>query len=168
MLARVGSWLLASAFLLSCDPDGDGSGASGSGSTGTSGGSSGGGLPCDDDTQGEPYLPGMRKSGTMVNLTLNKAVASPPNKGPERWEVVLTDASDTPIDGATITVTPFMEQHGHGSPVAVGVTADVGVPGGYVFDPIVLNMAGIWTITIDVGLPGDVTDQIELEFCINP
>lgn len=159
--------LISAAFLVACD---DGGGGEDGGTTGTIE------DPCANDDRGDEYAVGLSRTGEMGNVTLTFVDASPapPRKGDNRWVIEVTSASDgSPIDDATFTVTPFMPDHGHGTPVPVGVEHAPNPPGTWIFDPVNLMMAGLWEITFDVEATDPTTqttvsDTLVFRFCVDP
>ena len=149
----------------------------------TEGGDGGGGTtgtiedPCANDDRGDDYAVGLSRTGDagQITLTFVDAMPAPPRKGDNRWILKATWAADgAPIDDATFTVTPFMPDHGHGTPVPVGVEHLPNPRGTWAFDPLNLMMAGLWEITFDIEAPspsGDgtnVSDSVVFRFCVDP
>lgn len=103
-----------------------------------------------------------------VDFQMMSADPAPPARGDNTWEIQLNTMSSgvvgSPLDGATINVTPFMPAHQHGTPVQVQVTP-AGDPGQYTLSPVNLWMPGVWETTIDVS-SGSTTDHAVYKFCI--
>ena len=80
---------------------------------------------------------------------------SPPIKGVNTWTLMITDGGGAGVEAGTVTVTPWMPAHDHGSNSVAEVTVDGG--GQYTVTPVDLHMAGVWdtTITIDDGMAMD-------------
>ena len=76
----------------------------------------------------------------------------------------VTDMGGAPLD-ATITVTPMMPDHGHGTPVEAVVTPSADTPGEYEISPINLFMAGLWEVTLDLDL-SEASDSVVFAFCV--
>jgi len=136
-------------------------------------------VNCAAETRATPFQPGMQvtsRSGGYVVKALqntfvdpNKQVLTiPPAKGIDTWTIE-TDraATGTPVDGMSITVSPYMPDHRHGT-TAVGVTA--AGAGTYTINPLNLYMAGYWEITFNLTDPsaGDapVTDSAMFPICV--
>ena len=82
---------------------------------------------------------------------------SPPRRGTDAFQLRVTDVrTSAPVDGLTLTVTPFMPAMGHGTSVAPEVTAEGG--GVYVARGVNLFMPGRWELR--VALHGAVDDAI--------
>lgn len=110
-----------------------------------------GGLPCGG--RGEP-LQGLQAMASMDGgrvAQMALIVAEPPRPivGNNTWSFTLK-VDEEPLEGvaAAITVTPFMPDHGHGTPTEVAVTELE--PGVYRFAPVHTRMAGYWEIGVDV------------------
>ncbi len=146
--------------------------------TGGDGGDSTTGMvedPCANDDRGDDYAVGLSRVGEQgnVRLTFVDAMPAPPRKGDNRW--VLTaelEGTGVAVQDATFTVTPFMPDHGHGTPVPVEVSRAQDAAGTWIFDPVNLMMAGLWEITFDVEVASDtettVTDSVVFRFCVDP
>lgn len=117
---------------------------------------------CASETRDDTYVAGLEKTSASgkLRVSLLDASPAPPQKGDNVWTIAVRDAADAPIDGATITMTPFMPDHGHGSAVTPVVTP-AGETGKYTIDKIYLPMAGYWEMTIRLG-----DEQVVFGFCI--
>jgi hypothetical protein len=102
------------------------------------------------------------------DFQLVSATPAPPARNTNTWIVQINSMSQgvvgNPVDGASITATPFMPSHQHGSPEQVVVTP-AGQPGQYTLDPVFLWMPGVWETTIQV-TNGGQTDSAVYRFCI--
>lgn len=138
------------------------SGGEDDGGAGGSGG--GGGAACGG--QAETFVAGMQKDGKNGKLafTLADSVPAPPGLSDNVWTLELADAGGAPVEGAAITASPWMVEHGHPSPRQVQVTESGG--GAYVLDPVNFNMVGLWEITIQATPPGGDEDEVVFAFCI--
>jgi hypothetical protein len=135
-------------------------------------------ISCADEPRAPPFQQGMQvpsAAGTyVVKLVRNtftdasgKVLTEPPAKGVDVWTVeVDAAATQTPLDGLTIAVRPFMPDHGHGT-TSVGVTpAGAGV---YTISPLNLYMAGYWEVTLTITDPSAATpasDTAMLKICV--
>jgi len=77
----------------------------------------------------------------------------PPSRGVLAVQLTVTDASG-PVDGLTITVTPWMPDHGHGASVQPQVSAQGS--GVYLVTDVYLAMPGQWELRL--GLDGTTHD----------
>jgi hypothetical protein len=122
---------------------------------------------CATDPRAQTYSPGMSQPGAtgLVKIALLSIAPNPPTKGNNSWTIKVTDASGAPLDGLSITVKPFMPDHGHPSSIVPEV-APAGTPGEYNVTLLNLFMPGIWTITFDVTMSNMSTDSSVFTFCI--
>ncbi len=131
---------------------------------------SGGGPPdagavgCVNDPAAETYSAGMKKvgDGARLSFVLVSADPAPPLRGNNSWVVQVLDAQGQSVSGATLTVTPFMPEHGHGSSVTPTVTAG---SDGYHVTPLYLFMPGLWRVTI-AATAGATSDSAAFTFCV--
>jgi hypothetical protein len=100
------------------------------------------------DGQADVYAPGLTKAAGTMTVKLVEAKPGPPVKGNNELTLEVLDASGQPVDGATVTVTPWMPDHAHGSAVKPTVTPTGG--GRYHVTDVYLAMAGLWQIKVDV------------------
>lgn len=124
-------------------------------------------VNCEIETRDDDYVAGLAKVGAGgLEFVLVESTPAPPSKGNNAWHLRVADDAGAPLPGLTVQVTPFMPDHGHGTPVAVEVT-ELAEPGEYQADPVNLWMPGLWEVTIDVEDPaGAVTDSVIFRFCI--
>lgn len=122
---------------------------------------------CADDPRVGAYTDGLHVEGLAAKaaLTIEHASPAPPERGTNAWSVRLTDAAGAPIDGAALTVKPYMPDHAHGSSVVPSV-APTGEPGGYAISGLELFMPGVWQITISIAVQGVEFDVVRLTFCV--
>jgi len=103
----------------------------------------------------------------LLDFQLMSADPAPPARGNNTWVVQIMSMNAgvdaTPLDGAAITVTPYMPAHQHGTPVIASVTP-TGTPGQYTLSPVNLWMPGVWQTTIAVTTP--TKDQAVFSFCL--
>jgi hypothetical protein len=130
--------------------------------------SAGTSAACLADTRADTYAAGLWKaapgSGAIVRLL--ESDPGPPAKGVNTWKLGLYDAECTPIDGASIQVTPYMPDHGHGTSVKAEVTPSGS--GGYEVTPVYLFMPGLWQTTLSLSLPRTSTPSaVVFSFCID-
>jgi hypothetical protein len=148
-------WLLVlTALVLGCSSDDDGSTAT-NGSNATA---------CAADTRKDLYVAGMAKPAGALVVKLVEAVPGPPIKGMNAMTLNVTDANGAPVDGAILTVVPFMPDHAHGS-ARKTVIKPTGA-GTYEVTDIWLPMAGLWKLTISVQANG-LTSEAAFQFCVD-
>jgi hypothetical protein len=117
---------------------------------------------CAFEARATPYEAGMAvssQSGLKVTLLSS---APTPRVASHTWRLAV-EFEGAPVEGATVQVTPFMPDHGHGSPAAPSVS-ELG-SGLYLADPIKFIMTGYWRTTVRVTTP-EWTDSIAVPLCI--
>lgn len=125
-------------------------------------------VDCTKVSGADEFVVGLAKDGMsgMLDFAMMSAEPSPPARGDNTWIVAITDMNGAPLDGASLTVTPFMPAHGHGTPITVDVTPVTGTPGQYTLSPVNLWMPGVWETTIRA-TSGATSDSALYTFCIN-
>jgi len=127
-------------------------------------------VDCSTVTGADTFTVGLEKMGAQgaFDFKMMSATPAPPARNTNTWVVQINSMSQgvvgSPVDGATITATPFMPSHQHGSPEQVVVTP-AGQPGQYQLTPVFLWMPGVWETTIQV-TSGTATDSAVYRFCI--
>lgn len=126
---------------------------------------------CSAETRADHFTDGLESRGAAgrFDFTLVASNPAPPARGDNTWVVKLSaisaGADNSPVDGATITVAPFMPDHGHGATVKVNVTP-LTLPGQYQLSPINLWMPGYWETTIQA-TRGALSDAAVFKVCIS-
>ncbi len=154
--------VLTSALLVACSSD-DGGAEGGSGNTVATG--------CAGDTRKDVYTAGLAKpAGTLSVKLLEARTANgkpgTPIKGTNALTLEVVDAGGQPLEGATVTVTPWMPDHAHGS----AVKPEVKVMGGgkYDVEKVYLSMAGLWQLKVAVQAPnGGPLQEATFQFCVD-
>jgi len=123
------------------------------------------GIGCREDPRAETFVANMEHAGTggLLTFVLEDGAPAPPIKGTNTWNVQILDAAQEPVSGATVTVRPFMPDHGHGTSVVPQVTA--GQAGEYTIASLYFFMPGLWEVTINAEA-GDTADTVKFSFCI--
>ena len=126
-------------------------------------------LACINSGRGEIYVVGLEHQGMAgaLDFKLMSATPAPPGFNDNTWIIQINSMSGgvvgSPATGASITVTPFMPDHQHGTlKVKVEAMPDAGQ---YKLTPINMWMPGLWETTIDAQV-GAVTDRVVYKFCI--
>ncbi len=121
---------------------------------------------CAADGRKDIYTAGLSKPAGRFSVKLVESRPGPPIKGTNAMTLEVLDASGQPLDGATITVTPWMPDHAHGSAVKPEVTPLGG--GKYDVEKVYLAMAGLWQIKIAVQPPGATAlEETMFQFCLD-
>ncbi len=126
---------------------------------------------CSTDSRAQTFAANMEQPGASNTYSVKLASINPNPvfKGNNAWTIQVVDKNGAPVTGASITVKPFMPDHGHGSSIIPQV-APGSDPGSYDVTLLNLFMPGIWTVTIVVTTgtaPNTVTDQSVFTFCVN-
>jgi hypothetical protein len=122
---------------------------------------------CASDPRAELYSAGMQQASSDGAVTIRFADAdpAPPSKGDNTWTIRLGDAAGQPIEGATITTSPFMPDHGHGASVMPTTTPMSN--GLYQIAPLTFFMPGIWQTTFAVQTPKGDSETVVFTFCVD-
>lgn len=101
-------------------------------------------------------------AGAQIELTLLEATPEPAIVGNNSWLFSLT-LDGQPVEGLadSLTLIPFMPDHGHGTAIPVEVTEEA--VGHYRFEPVHMRMAGFWEHTVAIQ---NLRIQAELVFGI--
>jgi hypothetical protein len=122
---------------------------------------------CAAETRDDEFVLGLAKPGdsSRYEFKLMSADPAPPARGDNTWILQLSTmtAPIAPVTGASMTVTPFMPDHAHGSGKTVLVTP-MPEAGQYKLEPVNLWMPGLWEVTILA--TGAETDQVVFRFCL--
>ncbi len=124
--------------------------------------------PVDCSTQtADTFHVGLEKAGAngAIDFKLMSIDPAPAVRGNNTWVVQIDSMpSGSPVDGASVSATPFMPAHQHGSPITPAVTP-TGNPGEYSISPINLWMPGVWQTTLTV--TSGTADRAVYSFCVN-
>ncbi len=114
------------------------------------------------ELEADEYSEGMVKEcdGGLFSVALSSE-PGPPAKGVNSWTLEVSDHSGAAVEGATLTVTPTMPEHGHGSQSVALVTDKGG--GQYWVTPVDLHMAGLWEVEIAIE-EGETEDEVHFLF----
>jgi hypothetical protein len=120
-------------------------------------------VNCQTDARVSTYTPNMsvKSSSGAMTFTLVQSTPAPPGRGNDTWTIHVTDASGQPLPNLSVSVLPFMPDHGHGTSVNASVTANGG--GDYTVTPLYFFMPGVWRIRFTSAGSTDTTD---FWFCI--
>jgi YtkA-like len=124
-------------------------------------------VNCAAETRDDDFAIGLEKLGAagVLDFTLMSAEPAPPVRGDNTWVIQVTSISGgAPAANASMTVTPYMPDHGHPSGKTVNVEA-MPDAGQYKLTPLNFWMPGLWETTLDV-TSGGGNDTVVLRFCI--
>lgn len=117
---------------------------------------------CDNEDR-DDFAIGVERAGSTLTLEIHDAMPSDPIRGDNAWMVgVARDGEMLP--GAEISVRPWMPDHGHGTPVEIGIT-DMG-DGEYMLDPLNLFMAGLWEVHVTATLEDGTEEEVVFHACV--
>jgi hypothetical protein len=125
---------------------------------------------CAAETRADTFFAGMHKAGAAqaLDFKLMSADPAPPARGDNTWELQVSAMSagtvGSGVTGASLSVTPFMPDHQHGTPIQVEIT-DKG-NGMYELTPVNLWMPGLWQTTIQASSANGASDAVVYSFCI--
>ncbi|MDB4963273.1 MAG: uncharacterized protein JWP01_3272 [Myxococcales bacterium] len=129
-----------------------------------------GSVNCAVETTADTFVAPLDKMGTdgKLSFRLLSATPAPPARYDNEWTLQITQLANgvagAPVTGATITVSPFMPKHGHGSPKDAVIT-ELSTAGEYKLTPVYLSMPGLWETTINVTTASG-SDSAIFRFCI--
>lgn len=138
----------------------------GDGTSGTSGSSGSTTSACAQDTRKDIYTAGLsKKTAGALSVKIMDATPAPPAKLTNAMTFQLLDAGGLPVDGASLSVVPFMPDHGHGSAIKPSVTAKGG--GVYAVTNLYYPMPGLWRVTVTIQMPNAAPQDVAFSFCID-
>jgi hypothetical protein len=121
---------------------------------------------CARDTRKDVYAAGLEKKTASFSIKLVESKPGPPAKGTNEMVFLVADLSGTPLDGATVTVVPWMPDHAHGSAMKPTTSALGG--GLYRASSVSLTMAGLWQIKVAVQrLANGSPEEAMFQFCLD-
>jgi hypothetical protein len=145
-------------------------------------GAAGGGGACASDSRKDIYTAGLTKTTGSLTVRLVESIAisgttrtpGAPHKGTNELTIEILDAAGAPLvltgpdgkllPGVTVTVTPWMPDHAHGSARKTIVTPTGN--GRYTITDIWLSMAGLWQLPVTVTTPSGV-QEASFQFCLD-
>ncbi len=122
-------------------------------------------FSCADETRADAFAVDLSKMDATTTVTIVDAVPAEPVRGDNTWIVRLTDASGSPLAGASLDVKPWMPDHGHGSPVEEQITELEG--GEYEITSLNLFMAGYWEVTIELSEAEGGAEAVMFALCVD-
>ena len=105
------------------------------------------------------------RDGENYSLRLMAISPEPWSVGDNDWRIEVKDKEGAIVDGASLFVTPYMPDHGHGvsPPNYDGIQASDGL---YDIDTFNLMMPGFWEMTVTVGAVDVPTEVIAFRICV--
>jgi hypothetical protein len=124
-------------------------------------------FSCATETRAVAYAPHLTRptASGAFEVELVQSAPPPPARGSESWTVRVVDAAGAPQDGLTLTVSPFMPDHNHGTSVKAVITPTGA--GTYTIAPLYLYMAGYWEVTVNVQSATSGKDPVVFPVCIS-
>lgn len=122
-------------------------------------------VTCEHDARVMTYSAKMAQPGDkgIFQVVLVEGDPAPPGRGTNTWTIRVLDAQGKPVAAPTVTVEPFMPDHGHGTSVKPSVTP--GADGTFTIAPLYLFMPGVWKITLTI-TTATATDTAAFWFCV--
>jgi len=123
-------------------------------------------VGCSTDPRGLSPLVGASVASLdgTVRVTVESVDPSVPVRGNNFWVVQVADAAGTPLEGATISIQPFMPDHGHGSPSPASAESLAG--GRYKLSPLNFSMPGLWEVRLGITPAGGAKATVTLGACV--
>jgi hypothetical protein len=120
-------------------------------------------INCQNDARVAQYAANLTVTSKAASMkfVLQQSNPAPPARGTDTWTIRVTDAAGTPMPHLSLSVLPFMPDHGHGTSVTAQVTSNG--DGTYSVAPLYFFMPGVWRITFTSTSPSDTA---EFWFCI--
>jgi len=128
-------------------------------------------LACMTSGRGDVYTVGLEHAGIhgLLDFKLMSADPAPPGRNLNTWLIQINSMASgvvgAPAANATMTVTPFMPDHGHSAGAYTVQVKAMPDAGQYQLSEINTWMPGYWEITIDAQV-GSVRDTVVYKFCI--
>ena len=129
-----------------------------------------GSYNCATETRADTFVVGLEKQGTggALDFKLMTATPAPPMRNDNTWVLQINSMAagvvGNPMSGASLTVTPFMPDHQHGTPIEVKIMP-LATAGQYQLSPVNMWMPGLWETTI-TATSTTASDSTVYRFCI--
>jgi hypothetical protein len=128
---------------------------------------------CAEETRDDEFVAGMAKAGDLWSFRLMNSVPAPPDLGDNEWALRIEESgaagvADPFVGGAgvaglTVTITPEMADHDHGTVIKAEIVDEGG--GDYSAAPVNLWMRGLWLVTVEAS-SDTATDSATFAFCV--
>lgn len=124
--------------------------------------SSSGSTASSGDFPAAAYATATSDSGAY-DLEVRFAPTQPPTPGTSRAQLTIVDtATKSPVEGADLSVVPWMPAMGHGASVMPSVSDEGG--GSYLVDNVTFFMQGQWQLRVTFNAPTD--DHANLDITV--
>jgi hypothetical protein len=169
MLRCVGAvgWLALGCAALSCGSEAPGKSTEAASADELADASADAYVGCATDPRVSVYGAGAAAESQDQSIRVVLVATDPvaPLVGMNTWTVRVEDASDAAVSDASLTVAPYMPDHGHGSPLVPVATSNG--DGTYAIAPLYFFMPGVWRIGITVS-PSDASPSstVDFFFCV--
>ena len=123
-------------------------------------------VGCSTDPRGLSPLAGASVASLdgTVRVTVESVDPAVPARGNNFWVVQVADGAGAPLEGATISIQPFMPDHGHGSPSPASAEPLGG--GRYQLSPLNFSMPGLWELRLGITPAGGARVAVTLGTCV--
>jgi hypothetical protein len=119
---------------------------------------------CAMETRADDFAVGLAKDGAAVRVEISSATPASPIRDDNAWTLMVTDLAGAPLEGMVVDASPWMPDHGHGTPVEEVVLDQGG--GLYQVDPLNLFMAGYWEVTFEITDAEGNPDEVMFGVCV--
>ncbi len=126
---------------------------------------------CAAETRADVWQIPLVKNGEQnaLQFSLVDATPAPPARGDNTWTLQINQMANgvvgAPMSNATLTATPYMPDHMHGTPKVVAITP-MPTAGQYQLSPVNMWMPGLWQTTITASATGGPADTVVYSICI--
>ena len=121
----------------------------------------------DGDTEVDTYEAGMTRMTVdgVFHVTLLETNPGPPEKGDNTMQIQIAypDAMDTPLEGRTVYLRPYMPEHEHGTSPSQYDAVEV-ESGIYKLGPFDLFMPGAWELPVHIVGDNEEHDHVTFTF----
>jgi len=125
---------------------------------------------CANETRSTPFHVNLAEKSDSGNTTVTIVDAAPalPAMGKVSdkynvWTLSVTDASGKPVTNASISISPYMPDHRHYSPITPVITSKG--DGTYVAESIEFSMEGFWQVVVTVKT-GAASEDVLFPICV--
>lgn len=122
---------------------------------------------CRGDPRADTFVAGLEKATDIggYKLKMLSSLRVPPDRGNNEFSLSVVDAAAMSVSTATISVKPWMPDHGHGSTPESFRLRSVGA-GTYEVGPINFFMPGMWELTFRIDQSDGQRAVAKFSFCV--